>query len=70
MIGELVFSRQADGTWKLALIDVEPADNAKRDMDRFRKDHPDAQRLQIPDHNGDPAVRDETSVGSSTQPPN
>ena len=70
MIGELVFSRQADGTWKLALIDVEPADNAKRDMDRFRKDHPDAQPLQIPNHNGDPAVRDETSVGSSTQSPN
>ena len=48
MIGELLFKRQADGTWKLKLIDVEPADNTKRDIDRFRKEYPDATLMKIP----------------------
>lgn len=48
MICELVFMRQANGTWKLQLIDIEPADNAKRDTDRFHKDYPKAKQIQIP----------------------
>jgi len=47
MIGELLFKRQTDGTWKLKLIDVEPADNTKCDIDRFRKEYHDATLMKI-----------------------
>ena len=40
LIVEFAFERQTDGSWKLSLIDVEPADSARRDIDRFRKEYP------------------------------
>jgi hypothetical protein len=47
LICELMFTRQADGSWKLERIDVEPADNEKRDTDRFRKDNPETKQIEI-----------------------
>ncbi|MCA8989465.1 MAG: serine/threonine protein kinase, partial [Planctomycetaceae bacterium] len=45
LIAEMAFHLLSNGDWSLEMLDVEPANNAQRDLDRFLKDSPGARKI-------------------------